>query len=1105
MAFRKFNLLTITQAFENDLHFGEALFFPEVARIETDAPTLIKTVETNAAVLAEATPLLFLHRRIMPEAYETGRLTVELPSPRKTLAWEKPLKVSFRFISWVRGERHTVAYVPALGIEVVVDDPTELDARLRSEIMSDLLRTRRADNLGALARLDRASDVTISQTTFEAVIRTPKAAAEEDNREDRNKKNVFDEVAVDLRKATLKPAFEVDEAVRRIADALTHAVPPSVLLVGPSGVGKTAAFHEFIRRRGEFGFEGRQFWSTTGTDLVAGMTGFGMWQERCRKFREETMKRNAVVHIGNLLELMEVGKSESNELSLASYFRPMFARGDFQAVAECTPEQLAVIERRDPHLLTGFRIVRVEVPGPEPLKAILFSIALRHSPSGTERITLDALDTMYRLHRRYATYSAMPGRAIRFLKNVLDDYDDDVLVEEEEVIAEFSRETGLPLFLLDDAVRMSVAETEAWFTGRVLGQNAAVETVVGLISAVKAALARPNRPLASLLFIGPTGVGKTEMAKALAEFLFQNRDRVVRFDMSEYGDPVAVQRLIGGFGAKEGLLTAKVREQPFCVLLLDEFEKADPSLFDLLLQVLGEGRLTDGAGRVADFTNAVVILTSNLGAETFRQSARGFLPDAQERSDAARHFETEVRKFFRPEFYNRIDRVVPFLPLDEVTAKRVVERELKLAALRDGIRFRSLTLDYAPDVHDVLLANGFDARYGARPLKRTIERELLAPLADALNGFAPDAKLNVTVGASGKNVLVKVTQAEKDPEREAKRRREEAGVRDSLVRLADLRRRIFALDSSTAMREVRNEIYRLERLAAMVRKRGRGTSDEKARLSRLPVLDGIDIRLSALSKTVAEIEEETLMKVYGKEPIERTVLDATMRMCMDERSGIVLDVFATTFQHPDEVVIWIVGENAQTLFALGLDYLRIAVSNDLAVSAVRFTTEDVPQTPPKTDEAGKPLDSSVIPLLGRFTRQELILSDSLGDTESAEKFLKKPESSTVAIALEISGPNAFLLFHQEVGLHLVSRQGKQQKLLVRTFQTLKEFEVSPGLEKRASIGTQTKRRLIDHENRVMDDTLLGTKFPFDNRDAAEVLGQICQSLLRRDAEEYCRK
>src|SRR5262249_30690931 len=188
----------------------------------------------------------------------------------------------------------------------------------------------------------------------------------------------------------------------------------------------------------------------------------------------------------------------------------------------------------------------------------------------------------------------------------------------------FTRETGLPRFLLEDAVRLDLKATRDRFARRVIGQPEAVDLVVDLLATVKAGLTRPHKPIASLLFIGPTGVRKTEMAKALADFLFGDPGRLTRLDMSEYADPAAVQRLIGGGFGAEGVLTSRIREQPFAVVLLDEFEKAHPLLFDLLLQVLGEGRLTDAAGRLADFCNAMVILTSNLGAESFQQGAFGF-------------------------------------------------------------------------------------------------------------------------------------------------------------------------------------------------------------------------------------------------------------------------------------------------------------------------------------------------------------------------------------------------------------------------------------------------------------------------------------------------
>ena len=216
--------------------------------------------------------------------------------------------------------------------------------------------------------------------------------------------------------------------------------------------------------------------------------------------------------------------------------------------------------------------------------------------------------------------------------------------------------------------------------------------------------------------------------------------------MSEYADPISVLRLIGGAtGRGEGLLTARVREQPFSVLLLDEFEKADPSFFDLLLQVLGEGRLTDVAGRLADFRNAVVIMTSNLGAEGYRRGRSGFARGRRDREEARAHFVREVQAMVRPELFNRIDRIVPFAPLDEATARGIVDRQLGLIARRDGFRSGLVRMSIAPEVPAALARRGHDPTYGARPLKRAIERELLAPLAERINRHAADAALDVDV------------------------------------------------------------------------------------------------------------------------------------------------------------------------------------------------------------------------------------------------------------------------------------------------------------------------------------------------------------------------
>ena len=358
-----------------------------------------------------------------------------------------------------------------------------------------------------------------------------------------------------------------------------------------------------------------------------------------------------------------------------------------------------------------------------------------------------ALATLDRLHRRYATYSVYPGRPLRFLTNLIHDHPaGDEAPTAPRRSPGPSRETGLPRVLLDDATPLDLDAARRWFAARVIGQDEAVDLVVDLLATVKAGLARPGKPIASLMFIGPTGVGKTEFAKALAAFLFGDGRRLARFDMSEYADPISVLRLIGGAtGRGEGLLTARVREQPFSVLLLDEFEKADPSFFDLLLQVLGEGRLTDVAGRLADFRNAVVIMTSNLGAKGYRRGRSGFARGTRDRDQARAHFIREVQAMVRPELFNRIDRIVPFASLDEATARGIVDRQIGLIARRDGFRSGLVRMSIAPEVPAALARRGHDPTYGARPLKRAIERELLAPLAERINRHDTDAGLDVDV------------------------------------------------------------------------------------------------------------------------------------------------------------------------------------------------------------------------------------------------------------------------------------------------------------------------------------------------------------------------
>ena len=285
-----------------------------------------------------------------------------------------------------------------------------------------MLRTKATKSLRSLVELQRGRDLQVVYGDVEHFVLTPKQQAQDEDKPDETEKKELDKVATKLDWLSMPPAFERDELVRQMAETLTGRVSRSVLLVGPSGVGKTAIWHELVRRRSDFALSNRPFWATSGSRLVSGMTGFGMWQERCEKLRREAADARAILHLGPLAELMEVGKSESQGQGLASYLRPMIARGDLLVVAECTPEQLSLIERQDAALLRAFQQLKVDEPSRDVGLSILRKVAQNSWKTTAELFEPAAIEELDRLHRRFATYSAFPGRPLRFLQNLRRDH-----------------------------------------------------------------------------------------------------------------------------------------------------------------------------------------------------------------------------------------------------------------------------------------------------------------------------------------------------------------------------------------------------------------------------------------------------------------------------------------------------------------------------------------------------------------------------------------------------------------------------------------------------------------------------------------------------------
>jgi ATP-dependent Clp protease ATP-binding subunit ClpA len=1118
-------LVTVAQLLEEDSVLVEALLLPEVSCYGDDLDRLRSRLVKHARQLLEKMPAHEVSRRTPPVAVRSESVRVVVDPVRPELLWREPLTLTFPIV--VRG--HEVypasgprrgsgteeasleavsAFVPALQIEVVAESEDALGRLLPRHIGAALKRLGPRGVLELLLRRQRCRELRVEERDCLVSIPTPRQAARAEEEQEKQEKPVLPEVGRDLCREPLPPAFEMDETVRRLAEVLGGRRPRSVLLVGPSGVGKTAVVAELVRRRGELGLGATPFWETSGARLVAGMSGFGMWEERCERLWREAARSKAVLHLGSLMELVEVGKSELRGQGVAAFFRPYLARGDLLAIAECTPEQLSLLERQDPHLLATFVQLPVEEPDDRRGRAILehFVAAQRNAPE----VAPDALATVDRLHRRYATYSAYPSRPLRFLRNLLRDRPPGQRLSPEDVTAAFSAETGLPRMLLEPSLPLDLEKTRQFFAERVIGQDEAVGLVVDLLATVKAGLSRPRKPIASLLFIGPTGVGKTEMARSLAEFLFGDPRRLTRLDMSEYADPQAVQRLIGTGYCDEGLLTARLREQPFSVVLLDEFEKAHPQLFDLLLQVLGEGRLTDAGGRLADFSNAVVILTSNLGAESYQRGVFGLAQGAQTREQARDHFVHEVQSFLRPELFNRLDRIVAFAPLDEDTTLRICHRQLDLLRRRDGIHLRSVALDLVPEVAAHLARRGHDARYGARPLKRTIERELLAPLAEQMNRYAGDAALDVRVTVADGGLQCAVRARVGATGRQLFTAGAGSAAADLSERCLTLRRNVQALARCPDVQELLDAIALLRHNVRRWQHRATRSPEQLTREAELAALARHEDALKRLGQLAAELEDQMLLHLYGPavlpgasadEPDGAAIVElveSSLAHVERQWKDVLLGLYARRFSQPDFISVALFCERFEALFELAEAYVRLATERRAGVTLWQFLPP-----PEGRSEDDSPERRLVLAARDFFNGQATL---DVRDWDKKSKALRAPtradaRAGVIGVLLAFEGPGIHVLLGGESGLHDFQRPNRFEHCLVDTSELRPEkYQPPEGVARRGALGHQPRRRLYHEKLRKVQDVLLDREIDWPRQGLFEVLGRLLDERLWREAQ-----
>ena len=612
-----------------------------------------------------------------------------------------------------------------------------------------------------------------------------------------------------------------DEERKSLLARLAGSVRGSVAIVGDESVGKTALFRDWVATtKGEV-------LSTSVAQLIAGASGFGEWQDRVAKVLAAAELLDVVLHFENFGELFSSGGEGSVDIARALH--GAITGQHVRVVGEISTDRFEAVQRTHAGLVAEVSPIRIgSLDAVQTTEILADRIRLWRKQPGAD-VAADVAAPIVRLTDRYMPYRAFPGKAVRFLDELRqnralrsDEAGRPEPISLSDAYDAFANTTGIPSFLLRAEQPLLASNLIESIGKTMIGQKAAVELVAQTICTVKAEMQPNAKPLSTFLFVGPTGVGKTELARTLAAILFGSSDRLVRFDMSEYTDAGAADRLIRGVGGRDGLLTSRIRETPFCVLLLDEIEKADRTVHDLLLQVCGSGRLTDGRGRTTFFENTIIIMTSNLGS-SHRSSPLGIAASVETEEVYMR----AVGEAFRPEMVGRLDRIVPFASLDRAEVAQVADLAIAKIADRRGLAESGVRLVVTEAAVAHLAESGFSETYGVRALRRQLEAELVTPLAHLLS----------SLGESARGVLVWV-----------------ATRNESSASVGNPRQRIERRENSSS--EIVIEVFRREAVGGRVALRGLGAiSSLRRRCDDLVALDEV----SAIAERAVQLTADLAM------------------------------------------------------------------------------------------------------------------------------------------------------------------------------------------------------------------------------------------------------
>jgi ATP-dependent Clp protease ATP-binding subunit ClpC len=552
------------------------------------------------------------------------------------------------------------------------------------------------------------------------------------------------------------------QAFALAASTLRQNPPRSLLVSGEPQVGKTS-FLQLLARR--LAADGWSVFEASGADLQADQVYIGQLEGRIRQVVDELAKGHRQIwYIPDIIQLAMSGRHHGQSATMLDQIIPAISAGRLQIWCEATPKGTARIMQINPSLRSLFETVTIEPLSPADTlvlaRDVIEAMAVQahtHFDAGCAEVALDTA-------RQYLGTSGLPGSALLMLKLTALRAKEEKEIAPHQVLETLAQLSGLPVSILDTRGQLDLKSIRDFFAARVIGQEEAVGAMVERIAMLKAGLNDPDKPIGVFLFAGPTGTGKTELAKAVSTFLFGSVERMIRLDMSEFQTHDSIGKILGQSSSailEADSLINRVRKQPFSVVLLDEFEKSHPMIWDLFLQAFDEGRLTDAMGQVADLRHCLIILTSNLGATAHRSLGLGFAPQADVFSKD--QVMRAISQTYRPEFQNRLDKVIVFRPLTRDLMRGILKKELAALLERRGLKDRAWAIEWESSALEFLLGKGFSPEMGARPLKRAIDQYLVAPLAAIIvEKRFPEGEQFLFVRSDGERIEVEFVDPDAD-------------------------------------------------------------------------------------------------------------------------------------------------------------------------------------------------------------------------------------------------------------------------------------------------------------------------------------------------------